>query len=284
MLDWNYQFDPEWAPRGAPVRPWFLIGRLPPWTPETYWKIALGYRAEKIAFVREQLKAIDRAAELQRIIGRIWTRSNTDRERFVALIDFVQQMMFWPPLEQPLEADAYDTLRRECCAPADDGEPYPEDLEAPWAQQAFAEAKAFGKHVGIWCNPFDQKLSGDWGLRGCVNDALELLALHEGRCGHQAFVVTQLAQAGGWRARLVQGVNHRYSEILLGNRWILADTDMFPRGFIPQTPKGELPTLGWMRDHPEIVNRWPSIHPHAGGAAVYYGAPPTNASPDKEAR
>jgi hypothetical protein len=107
-----------------------------------------------------------------------------------------------------------------------------------------------------------------------VHDALELLMLHEGRCGHQAVVVTQLAQAGGWRARLVQGVRHRFSEIFLNGRWVLADSDVFALDFIPTTPQGELPTLEWMRDHPEIVNTWPTLRREPRGAAAYYGAPP----------
>jgi hypothetical protein len=275
-IDWNYQFDSNWAPPGAPVRPWFLLGELPPWTMENYWQVVLHYRAEKIAFVRRQLGGVDRSAELKRIIARIWDGASNNRERFERLIDFVQQMMFWPPVEQPLEADAVETLKRECCEPIDQAEPYPEDLVNDWAKAAYQEAKQFGRHVGIWCNPFGDKLSGDWGLGGCVSDALELLSLHEGRCGHQAFVVAQLAQAGGWRVRLVQGINHRYCEILLDGRWVLADTDMFPRGFIPQTPQGELPTLEWMRTHREIVNTWPTIHPKAGGTAVYYGAEPVD--------
>jgi hypothetical protein len=278
-IDWDYRFDPDWAPPGSTVRPWFLMGELPPWEPKDYWKIALAYRPEKVAFVRERLKGVDREAALKRIIARVWNGARSNRERFERLIHFVQQMMIHPPIEQPLEADAIDTLRRECCEPTDHAEPYPEDLTRPWAIKAFEEAKAYGKYVGVWCSRVGQKLSGDWGLRGGVSDALELLALHEGRCGHQAWVVTQLAQVGGWRARLVQGVSHRYSELFVDGRWVLADTDMFAKGFIPTTSADELPSIEWMRDHPEIVNTWETLHPHPGGAAVYYGAPPKNGKP-----
>lgn len=273
-LDWDYRFDPQWTPPGSPVRPWFLVGDLPAWKPEDYWKIALHYRAEKIAFVRNQLAGIDRAAALKSIMTRLWDGAHDDRERFERLIHFIQQMMSYPNIEQPLEADALQTFRRECTAPTDQAEPYLEDLETPWARQAFAEAKLYGKYLGVWCNPFAQKFTGDWGLRGCVTDALELLLLHEGRCGHQAVVLVQLAQAGGWRARLVQGVSHRYSEVLLDGRWVLADSDGFANGFIPTTPQGDLPTLDWMRHHPEIVNTWPALHHNPAGTAAYYGATP----------
>jgi hypothetical protein len=53
---------------------------------------------------------------------------------------------------------------------------------------------------------------------------------------------------------------------------------MFARGFIPTTQDGELPSLEWMRDNPQIVNSWHTIHPKTGGAAVYYGALPTDNS------
>src|SRR4051812_31777003 len=107
-IDWNYRFDPDWAPPGAPVKPWFLLGELPPWTMENYWQVVLHYRAEKIAFVRKQLEGVDRPAELRRIIARIWDGVSTNRQRFGRLTDFVQRMMFWPPVEQPLEADAVE--------------------------------------------------------------------------------------------------------------------------------------------------------------------------------
>ncbi len=273
-FDFDYQFREDFAPRDCGIRPWFLL--TDPGYPlsDDYWVYALRYRAEKLEWVRQQLVGVDRPAELRRIIGRVWDSAKDDRDRYERLIHFVQRMMFHPPVEQPLERDAVQTLRHDNCEPTDYGEPYPEDLAIPWTAQAFAEAKRFGRYVGIWCSRVGQKLAGDWGLRGVVNDALELLMLHEGRCGHQAMVFTQLAHVGGMRARLVQGVNHRYSELLVDGRWLLADTDMFAKGFIPRTPSGEIPTIEWCRDNPDIVNSWPILEPSPKGAAVHYGAPP----------
>jgi hypothetical protein len=271
-FDFDYEFHPNWAPPDCPIRPWFLLEDPAYPATDNYWEMALRYRAEKIAYVRDQLRGVDRPAKLRQIIRRVWGGATNDHQRYERLIHFVERMMIHPPVEQPLEADAMQTLRHDCLPPTDHGEPYQEDLEIPWAADAFQEAKGYGQYLGIWCSRVGQKLTGDWGLRGMVHDALELLCLHEGRCGHQAMVIVQLAQAGGMRARLVQGRHHRYSELKVDGDWVLADTDMFARGFIPTTADGELPSIEWMRDHPKIVNTWPTLEPHPKGAAVYYGA------------
>jgi hypothetical protein len=272
QFDFDYEFDPDWTPAGSPVRPWFLMGKPVKPTAENYWNVVLNYRPQKVAFVRKQLEGVDRPAALRQIISRVWDGAANDRERFERLDHFVKRMMIHPPIELPLEADAVQTLRRECCPETDHAEPYAEDLVEPWAQRAYAEAQAYGRHIGIWCSGAGQKLTGDWGLRGGIHDALELLLLHEGRCGHQAAVLVQLAQAGGWRARLVQGNAHRFAELMVDGRWVVADTDMFPRRFLPVTSDGGLPTLEWLRDHPEIVNTWPATQPRVDGTAAYYGA------------
>lgn len=273
-FDFDYEFRPDYAPAGCDIRPWFLM-QDPGYPPsDDYWVYALRYRAEKVDWVRRQLAGVDRPAALRGISRRILEGAKSDREKYERLIHFVQRMMFHPPIEQPLERDAVKTLRHDTCEATDHGEPYPEDLAIPWTHQAFAEAKNYGRYIGVWCSRVGQKLAGDWGLRGVVHDALELLMLHEGRCGHQAMVVVQLAHAGGMRARLVQGVSHRYSELLVDGRWVLADTDIYARGFVPRTPAGEIPTLEWCRDNPNIVNSWPTLEPLVKGAAAYYGAPP----------
>jgi hypothetical protein len=272
-FDFDYEFRPDWSPQDCSIHPWFLL-EDPGYPPtDNYWEMALRYRAEKSAFVRNQLRGVHRPATLRKIIHQVWNGANTDRERYERLIHFVERMMIHPLVEQPLEADAVKTLRHDCSPPTDHGEPYQEDLEIPWAAGAFQEAKAYGRYVGVWCSRVGQKLTGDWGLRGMVHDALELLLLHEGRCGHQAMVIVQLAQAGGMRARLVQGKHHRYSEMMVDGRWVLSDTDMFAKGFIPTTRHGDLASIEWMRDHPQIVNTWPTLDKHPNGAAIYYGAP-----------
>jgi len=275
-FDFDYEFDPAWSPLDCPIRPWFLLEDPGDMPSDDYWVMALRYRAEKVAFVRKRLEGVHRPAALRRIMRRVWEGAKNDRERFERLILFVERMMLHPPVEQPLEGDAVQTLRHDCCTETEHAEAYPEDLEVTWAAGVYQEAKAYGRHVGVWCSRVGQKLTGDWGLRGVIHNALELLMLHEGRCGHQAMVVVQLAQAGGMRARLVQGCYHRYSELMVDGRWVLADTDMFAKGFIPTTPDGELPSIEWMRDHPEIVNTWPTLEKHPRGAARHYGAPDGN--------
>ena len=277
-FDFDYRFRPDWSPAGWSGEPWFFMTDPGYPASDDYWVAALRYRPDKTAFVRRQLQGVHRSATLRKIMHRVWDGACDDRERHERLIHFVQRMMIHPVHEQPLEADAVHTLRHDCCPATDHAEPYPEDLEFPWAAGAFQEAKAYGRHVGIWCSRAGQKLTGDWGLRGMVHDALELLLLHEGRCGHQAMALVQLAQAGGMRARLVQGRHHRYSELMIDGQGVLADTDMFVKGFIPKTPAGELPSIEWMAGHPQIVNTWPTLDEHPRGAAVYYGAPPREPS------
>jgi hypothetical protein len=60
---------------------------------------------------------------------------------------------------------------------------------------------------------------------------------------------------------------------MVDGKWVLAETDMFAKGFIPTTPSGELPSIEWIREHPQIANTWPTLGDHPKGAAVYYGAP-----------
>src|SRR6476659_6340725 len=139
QFDWDYRFYPKWNPPGSPVQPWFLWGKngeLPPTPtdPATYWDFALQYRARKIAFVREQLRGVDREAALREIMARVWQGAKNVRERYERLIHFVQQMMVHPPQEQPIESDGVQSLRRECCAATDQAPAYEEDLERPFAQ------------------------------------------------------------------------------------------------------------------------------------------------------
>src|SRR5665213_1056892 len=124
--------------------------------------MALRYRPEKVEFVRESLRGIDRPRALTEIIEKVWDGAKDNTDRFGRLIHFVEKMMIHPPVEQPLEADACRSLRHDCCPPTDHGAPYAEDLQVPWAQKAFAEAREFGRHVGIWCSRVGQELSGDW--------------------------------------------------------------------------------------------------------------------------
>lgn len=259
VFDFNYRFRPDWQPPDCPIAPWFLFpdprdaGKPLVFT----WDYALRYRAEKIAFVRRPLTGVDRSAVLREIVRRVWDGARDDDDRFCRLIGFVQRMMAHLMAEQPVEADALTVCRRECAPPTAQADAYPEDLICPWLTQAYTEARAFGRHLGVWCNPMGTTLTGDWGMAGVVHDALELLCLHEGRCGHQACVTVQLAQAGGWRARLTQLFHHRVAEVYVNNAWRLADADEWAPGFIGRTGNGDLATVDWCAAHRDTIRHWP---------------------------
>ena len=246
----------RWGPRGCDIEPWFLPGPATEPAKQHTWEAALRYRPEKLAWVRRRLEGIERDEALRKIMRHVWAKADSERERFEKLVVFVGRMMVHPPVEQPMEADAAESWRRECCPATDQAAAYAEDLQRGWAKQAYEQAKAFGRHLGLWCNPLGVRMRGDWGLRGVVSDALELLMLHEGRCGHQAKVVVQLAQAGGWHARLTQLNCHRVAEVLLEGRWVLADSDAWLPGFIGTTEHGKPASIEWCVKNRDRLGRW----------------------------
>ncbi|NSW89107.1 MAG: hypothetical protein HPY74_00240 [Firmicutes bacterium] len=259
-FDFDYVYSPEWTPPGSNIKPWFLpegMGKGKDMY-DTSLKAILWYRTEKLDFVRKQLEGVDRDKVLKDIINHIWKDTTNDIERFKNLVFFVQRMMIHPPAEQPMEKDAHLVFRGlKGDSLATQSEPYPEDLEKPWAVKAYNEAVAFGKYLGVWCNPLQVTMDGDWGLAGMVTDALELLLLHEGRCGHQACVVVQLAQAAGWRGRLVQLNCHRVAEVFVDGKWRLADPDELEQGFIGTDDKGEPASIEWCINNLDKIRNWP---------------------------
>jgi hypothetical protein len=254
-FDFDWVFDPNWVPEGTDIKPWFLVlepGQTP--SSDVSWEAVLRYRAEKLAFIRSRLAGVDRDAALKAIMQRLWQGATSDRERFDRLVFFVQRMMLHPVVEQPVEADGVETFRHECSPPVTQAEAYPEDLLVPWMRQAYEEAKNCGwPYLGIWCSPIGRTLTGDWGMAGVPWDALEMLMVHEGRCGLQAAVTVQLAMAGGWRGRLLQLNHHRASELLIDGKWVIADADLWEAGFIGTTDTGELATMQWCLDHIDYV-------------------------------
>jgi hypothetical protein len=259
-FDFDYVYCPEWAPPGADIKPWFLpegMGKGKDMN-DTSLEAILSYRTEKLNFVRKQLEGVDKGKVLKDIINHIWEGTTNDIERFKKLVFFVQRMMIHPPGEQPMEKDAhllFHGLKGDSITTQ--GEPYPEDLKESWAVKAYNEAVAFGKYLGVWCNPLGVTMDGDWGLDGMVSDALELLLLHEGRCGHQACVIVQLAQAAGWKARLVQLYCHRVAEVFVDGKWRLADPDELEEGFIGTDEKGDIPSIEWCINNTDKTKNWP---------------------------
>lgn len=265
--DFDYVFSPGWGPVGCSIRPWFLFQKHEHDPNDTSWQTVLTYRWEKLDFVRSQLECVDREATLKAIIDRLWREAVSDRERFERLVSFVQRMMLHPPVEQPVERDVAERFRRECSPPVTQAPAYPEDLQVPWMAQAYEEAQACGwQHLGLWCSPIGRALTGDWGMAGVPWDALELLMLHEGRCGHQAAVTVQLAMAGGWRARLLQLNHHRAAEVMVGGKWVLADANLWEDGFIGTTGAGELAGVDWCLDHLDYIrDNWRARSVMPGG-------------------
>lgn len=261
-FDFNYIYDPQWYPEGCNIRPWFL--------PEGMGKYAYDigeiesicyYRSEKLLFVRKMLEGVDRQKVLLEIIEHIWKGANTNQERFNRIVAFVQHMMIHPMAEQPMEPDAARTIRGfRGDMLAYQAEPYPEDLKLPWLVKAYTEARLFGKYLGAWCNPLRVTMDGDWGMAGMVTDAMELLLLHEGRCGQQAAVVVQLAQVGGLRSRLVQVNHHRVAEVYVDGKWCLADPDALALNFLATNDKGEPASVEWCINNVQQLECWSVRH------------------------
>ena len=76
-----------------------------------------------------------------------------------------------------------------------------------------------------------------------VCDPLTLLSLGEGRCGHVARVVVDLALANGYRARLVQLACHVVAEVRWGGQWHCIDANAdFPPALVRTVLRG-LPSV-----------------------------------------
>jgi len=129
-------------------------------------------------------------------------------------VRFVQDAMWHPPLEQPMEADAHR-----------------------WADYYANEVKP------LWSDFSDPAL---W--PGTVTEAHELLELHEARCGGQAQVLMQLAQAAGLPARVMQLHHHRVTEVYYEDDWHYCDPDIFKHGMMIRRPDGTIPSLEWLLD------------------------------------
>lgn len=258
-FDFEYSFSPDWQPENCKIERWFLTDAITETGADANDKIC-AYRTDKLIYVRERLKGIDHEQALEEILEHVLADSKSEEDRFRAIVFFIQRMMIHLMNEQPMEADAIRVYRKAGGAPAESqGAPYSEDLAKPWMRKAFEEARIFGDYLGLYCNPLGVTLEGDWGIGGVVSDALELLMLHEGRCGHQAMVAVQLAQIAGMRARLVQVNHHRVAEIMVDGRWRLADPDALAPGFIGTDGYGNPVSIRWCIDNCDQLRDWPVI-------------------------
>lgn len=126
------------------------------------------------------------------------------------------------------------------------------------------------EYLGLWRNPLGRKLAGDWGMAGIPWDALEMLMVHEGRCGLQAAVTVQLAIAGGWRGRLLQPNHRRACELLVDGKWVLADADLWEEGFIGTNDAGDLATVDWCVGHIEYISHNWQVRPSTPHGYAYF--------------
>src|ERR1043165_5320434 len=70
--------------------------------------------------------------------------------------------------------------------------------------------------------PVEQPMNRDGSM---ITDPLILLLLQEGRCGHQAGVIVDLALANHYEARLLQLAAHLVAEVKWGGTWHWVDGD-----------------------------------------------------------
>ena len=87
-----------------------------------------------------------------------------------------------------------------------------------------------------------------------VSDPLLLLELHEMRCGHVSRLVCDLADALGWRGRLVQLGGHVAAEVMVSGQWLLIDSDIFGGGQIPTLKDGSYASIAALSEDPECVD------------------------------
>jgi len=206
MYDFNWRFDYHWVRDGIP---WFTYGPDRP-NPATIFD----YNQAKLEYVRRLLAGISKEAYLQHIIEHLLEPGMSSQQQVETLVRFVQDAMWHPPLEQPMEPEAHR-----------------------WANYyAHEELPRFGD------------VSDPAGWPGTITDAHVLLELHEGRCGHQAQVLMQLCQVAGFKARVMQLHHHRVTEVYYDGEWHFCDPDIFKHGVMIRRLDGALPSLEWLID------------------------------------
>jgi hypothetical protein len=103
--------------------------------------------------------------------------------------------------------------------------------------------------------PFTQPMYAD---KTMVMHPLVLLILGEGRCGHVARVVVDVALANGYEARLVQLAAHLVAEVKWNGRWHFVDANAdFPIESL-QADFDELPSVYELSKTPYILDRLPT--------------------------
>ena len=91
-----------------------------------------------------------------------------------------------------------------------------------------------------------------------MQDPIASLLFGACRCGNSARFLIDLLLVNGFQARLLGGACHTTSEVLIDNRWVLADANLFPCGVIPLDSVGNILSLETVANNPRILDSWPS--------------------------
>jgi hypothetical protein len=90
--------------------------------------------------------------------------------------------------------------------------------------------------------------------RTMVTDPMILLLLREGRCGHQARVVVDMALANHYEARLVQLAAHLVAEVKWGGEWHWIDADAGIPADSLRSRFAELPSVEALARNPYVLD------------------------------
>lgn len=105
----------------------------------------------------------------------------------------------------------------------------------------------------LYYNPIQQPQENHTGE--LLNDAVELLELHDGRCGQGVYVTVALLEAAGIECRLRNVFHHVTCEARYGRRWHLADALMF--GASQPERDGDVVNVAGLRRDPYFADAFP---------------------------
>jgi hypothetical protein len=105
----------------------------------------------------------------------------------------------------------------------------------------------------LYYNP--TQLPREEGLGDLIVDPVELLELHDGRCGQGVAVTVALLAEAGIEARTVPVHHHVTCEAFYDNAWRLADALMF--GTEQPTRDGEVPSVAALQAEPYLADAFP---------------------------
>lgn len=108
----------------------------------------------------------------------------------------------------------------------------------------------------IYYNPIQQPQENHTGA--LLTDPVELLELHDGRCGQGVYITLGLLQAAAIECRLRNVYHHVTCEARYDGRWHLADALMF--GNAQPEKDGEVVSVAQLRKDPYYADQFPLRH------------------------